>query len=147
VGLDEAAGTCTPTGTSGTWNAASGSSAGWQDWSVDLGAWAGESVEVSITYASDWATQNLGTFVDDITLPDGTTTSFESGFAGWSVPGAPAGSAANGNDWIVADATGFPVGTGITTPRSLLLGFGFEGIATPAERNEVMGRALEHLLE
>jgi len=29
----------------------------------------------------------------------------------------------------------------------LLLGFGFEGIATPAERNAVMGRALAHLLE
>jgi hypothetical protein len=140
--------TCTPTGTTGTWHAASGNSGGWQEWSVDLGEWADTgSVEVSITYASDWATQNLGTFVDDVTLPDGSSTSFESGFEGWTVSGAPPGSAANGNDWIVTDASGFPVGATISTPDSLLMGFGFEGIATPAERNEVMGRALEHLLE
>jgi hypothetical protein len=145
--LDEASGTCTPSGETGTWHAASGNSAGWQEWSVDLSAWAGGPVEVSISYASDWATQNLGTFVDDITLPDGTSTSFESGLEGWVVSGAPEGSAANGNDWIVTDASGFPVGAAISTPESLLLGFGFEGIATPAERNEVMGRALEHLLE
>jgi hypothetical protein len=145
--LDEASGACTPSGETGTWHAASGNSAGWQEWSVDLSAWAGGPVEVSISYASDWATQNLGTFVDDITLPDGTSTSFESGLEGWVVSGAPEGSAANGNDWIVTDASGFPVGAAISTPESLLLGFGFEGIATPAERNEVMGRALEHLLE
>ena len=144
---DAATETCTPTGTTGQWNAASGNSGGWQEWSVDLARWAGSSAEVSITYASDWGTQNLGTFVDDVTLPDGTSTSFESGLDGWSVPGAPTGSAANGNDWIVTSASGFPVGAGITTPDSLLLGFGFEGIATPAERNEVMGRALEHLLD
>lgn len=139
--------TCTASGETGEWHAASGSSSGWQEWSVDLGEWAGGQVEVSITYASDWATQNLGTFVDDVTLPDGSSTSFEAGLDGWEVPGAPPGSAANGNDWIVTDAGGFPVGAAISTPDSLLLGFGFEGIATPAERNEVMGRALEHLLD
>ncbi len=120
---------------------------GCQEWSVDLGAWQGGSVEVSISYVSDWATQNLGAFVDDVTLPDGTSTSFESGLEGWAVSGAPTGSAANGNDWLLTDASGFPVGAAISTPDSLLLGFGFEGIATPAERDEVMGRALEHLLE
>jgi hypothetical protein len=31
-------GTCSPTGSTGTWNAACGSSNGWQQWSVDLGA-------------------------------------------------------------------------------------------------------------
>ena len=61
--------------------------------------------------------------------------------------GAPPGNPANGNDWIVTDASGFPVGAAISTPRSLMFGFGFEGIATPGERNEVMGKALEHLLE
>jgi hypothetical protein len=33
------------------------------------------------------------------------------------------------------------------TPHSLLLGFGLEGDSTEAERNAVMGRALDHLLE
>ena len=121
--------------------------AGWQQWNVDLSNWAGGQVEVSITYASDWGTQGLGAFVDDVTLPDGSSTSFESGLEGWTVSGAPAGSAANGTDWVVTSASGFPVGAAITTPDSLLLGFGFEGIATAAERNEVMGRALQHLLD
>ena len=145
--FDEATETCTPTGTTGVWHAASGNSAGWQDWSVDLAAWAGSDVELSITYASDWGTQNLGAFVDDVTYPDQTTTSFETGLDGWTTPGAPSGSAANANDWVATDASGFPVGATITTPDSLLMGFGFEGIATPAARNEVMGRALEHLLD
>jgi hypothetical protein len=145
--FDEGSSTCTATGTTGSWHAASGNSAGWQNWAVDLGAWSGRSVEVSITYASDWGTQGLGTFVDDVTLPGGASTSFETGLDGWTVAGAPPGSAPNANDWEVTDAGGFPVGATITTPRSLLFGFGFEGIATAAERNEVMGRALDHLLE
>ena len=60
---------CTATGTTGAWNAASGNSAGWQQWSIDLSAYAGETVEISIAYASDWATQGIGVFLDDITLP------------------------------------------------------------------------------
>ncbi len=143
---DEAGG-CTPTGTTGEWNAASGNSGGWQEWSVDLSRWAGRSVEVSISYASDWGTQGLGAFVDDITLPDGTSTSFEDGLDGWRVSGAPQGSAANANDWIRTDASGFPVGASITTPRSILMGFGLEGISTEQERTAVMGRAMDHLLE
>lgn len=145
--FDAAAETCTPTGTTGAWHASSGNSGGWQEWSVDLGAWAGSDVELSITYASDWGTQNLGAFVDDVTYPDGTSTSFETGLEGWTTPGAPSGSAPNANDWIATDASGFPVGASISTPDSLLMGFGFEGIATQAARDEVMGRALEHLLD
>ncbi|GAA1729437.1 M14 family metallopeptidase [Isoptericola hypogeus] len=137
---------CTPTGTTGAWHAASGNSGGWQEWSIDLAEYAGETVEVSIAYASDWATQGIGVFLDDITLPDGTSTSFETGFDGWE-PGGPDTSGANINNFIRTDASGFPVGNAIATPHSLLLGFGLEGVSTPAERNEVMGRALDHLLD
>ena len=49
-----------------SWNAASRRSGGWEQWSVDLGAYAGKQVEVSIAYASDWSIQGLGAFVDDI---------------------------------------------------------------------------------
>jgi hypothetical protein len=104
-------------------------------------------VEISIAYASDWAVQNLGVFVDDVTLPDGTTTSFETGLDGWTVSGPPEGSAPNANDFIRTDASGFPVGNAIATPRSLLLGFGIEGVSSAGERNDVVGRALDHLLE
>src|SRR5688500_12378534 len=51
----DGANACTCTGTTGAWNAASGSSGGWQEWSSDLSAYAGESVEISIAYTSDWS--------------------------------------------------------------------------------------------
>ena len=91
--------------------------------------------------------QQLGVFLDDVTLPDGTSTSFEAGLDGWQVTGPPAGSGPNANNWIRTDATGFPVGSSISTPDSILMGFGFEGISTQASRNAVMGRALDHLLD
>jgi hypothetical protein len=137
---------CTPTGTTGEWHTASGNSGGWPQWRVDLSRWAGRTVEVSISYASDWGTQGLGAFIDDVVLPDGTSTSFENGLDGWTVSGAPPGSAANANDWVRTGATGFPVGASITTPRSILMGFGLEGISTERQRDTVMGRAMGHLL-
>jgi len=139
--------TCDPSGTTGAWHAASGNSAGWQQWRIDLSAYAGETVEISIAYASDWAFQNSGVFIDDVVLPDGTSTSFETGLDGWAVTGSPEGSAPNVNDFIRTDALGFPVGNSIATPHSLLLGFGLEGVSTADERNAVMGRALDHLLD
>ena len=123
-----------------------GHSNGWQQWAIDLSAYEGESVEISIAYASDWAVQNLGVFVDDVTLPDGTSTSFESGLEGWAVTGPPEGSGPNANNWVVTDPAGFPVGASITTPSSILMGYGFEGISTREQRKVVMGRALDHLL-
>ncbi len=143
----DGASACTSEGTTGVWNAASGNSAGWQQWRIDLSAYAGESVEISIAYASDWASQGIGVFIDDITLPDGTSTSFETGLDGWEITGPPEGSAPNVNDFIRTDASGFPVGNTIATPHSLLMGFGLEGVSTEAERNAVMERALDHLLE
>lgn len=145
---DGEAETCTPTGTTGSWNAASGNSGGWQQWSVDLSDWAGGEVEVSIAYASDWSVQQLGVFIDDIVVSTGEgSTSFEGGLDGWTVPGAPAGSAANANDWIRTDESGFPVGNSITTPSTVLMGFGIEGITGRDARADVMGRVLDHLLD
>ncbi|MCD5346059.1 M14 family metallopeptidase [Agromyces sp. S2-1-8] len=146
---DEAASTCEPTGTSGVWQAASGNSGGWQQWSVDLDAFAGGQVEVSIAYISDWSTQGLGVFVDDIEVSTGEgTTSFEGGdTGGWEVTGPPEGSAPNPNDFIVTTAAGFPEAAVVATPGSLMTGFGFEGIDDAGIRAEWMGRALEHLLD
>ena len=138
--------TCTSTGTTGSWNAASGGSGGWQQWRVDLSAWAGESVEVSIAYVSDWAIQGVGAFVDDITYPDGATESFESSLGGWVIAPAPPGSAANANTWVRTDASGFPVGNSITTPDTAILGFGLEGVTTAAKRAALMGAIMGHLL-
>jgi hypothetical protein len=114
---DNEDGTCSPSGTSGDWNAASGESGGYEQWRVDLGAWATEgSVEVSITYASDDLVQHPGVFVDDIVVSTGEgSTSFEADgntFDGWTVPGAPEGSEPNPNDWIVGTEADTPEDVG-----------------------------------
>ncbi len=138
--------TCTSTGTTGVWNAASGNSSGWQQWRIDLDTYATRTIEISIAYVSDWSVQNLGVFIDDVVLPDGTSTSFEADLGGWA-PGQPDSSGTNANNWIRTDDSGFPVGAAISTPDSLLFGFGFEGISTQDARNAVMRRALRHLLD
>ncbi|HEY3140181.1 MAG TPA: M14 family metallopeptidase [Acidimicrobiales bacterium] len=146
--LDSAAGTCTPTGTTGEWNASSGSSAGWQQWSVDLSPYAAAGqVEVSLTYISDFATQGLGVFIDDIAVSTGEgSTDFEADMAGWSAPGAPAGSAPNLNDFARITGANLPEGAVVATPSTLYMGFGFEGISDAATRVAVMGKAVEYLL-
>ena len=109
-------GTCTSTGTSGVWWAATGASDGWEQWAVDLSAWAGKQVEVSISYASDEIVQRTGVFVDDVVSSTGQgSTSFEADanpLDGWTIPGAPAGSPGNVNDWIVGTAADVPPSTG-----------------------------------
>jgi len=142
----DGSGACTPTGTTGQWNAATGRSNGWEQWSMDLSRYAGKQVEVSIAYASDWSTQGLGAFVDDTTVSTGETTSFEDGLGGWTAAGPPPGSGPNANNWERTTASGFPEGAAITTPWSIYLGFGVEGISTPASRNAVIGRSMGYLL-
>jgi murein tripeptide amidase MpaA len=141
-------GTCSPQGTTGngTWNAASGSSGGWEQWSIDLDAYAGKTVEISVAYISDWGTQNLGVFLDDFTWPGGSTSFEGTDTGGWTVTGPPEGSGPNANNFEITDAGGFPVGAAITTPKSLLMGYGFETISSPAERNAVMDRISSYLL-
>ena len=140
-------GTCSPTGSTGDWNAASGASGTWQQWQVDLAGYAGGQVEISIAYVSDWSVQGLGVFIDDIVVSTGEgTTSFESGTDGWTIPGQPAGSSPNPNDFIVTSAGGFPEGAVIATEDTLYMGFGFEGITDADKREVVMGEAMEYLL-
>lgn len=85
---------CKATGSTGGWNRFTGSSNGWQQVSVDLGAYAGKQVEVAVSYVSDPGTGGLGAFVDDTRLVVGGTPQgaegFETSLGPWSVPGAPA---------------------------------------------------------
>jgi hypothetical protein len=112
---DNGDGTCSPKGT-GDWWAASGASNGYEQWSFDLSPYAGKSVEVSISYASDQSVQARGLFVDDVVVSTGEgTTSFEPDgdtFDGWTVPGPPPGSPPNANDWIAGDASDAPPSPG-----------------------------------
>ncbi len=112
---------CDPKGTTGSFNAASGASDGYENWKVDLSAWKGKSVELAITVVSDDIYTYRGAFVDDITLTNGAqgATTFESGANGWTVLGPPADSAPNDNDWIVGGVADEPETTGDIVKRSL----------------------------
>jgi hypothetical protein len=138
---------CTATGTTGTWNAASGGSAGWQQWTVDLSAYAGGQVEVSLAYVSDWATQGLGVFLDDIEVSTGEgSTDFEADLGGWEVTGPPEGSAPNTNTFTRTTAAGFPEAAVVATEDTLYMGFGLEGITDASTRRQLLGRAVDYLL-
>jgi hypothetical protein len=139
---------CTNTGTTGSWNAATGNSGGFQDWEIDLTPYAGKQVEVSITYAQDFASAGLGAFVDAVqVLKDGAvaeTQGFESGLAPW-VAGPPPAGTENQAAWISRPAVGFIEGPGIATKDSLLWGFGLEGVSTRAERAALIKDAVTYL--
>jgi len=136
--------------TGAAWNASSGRSAGWEDWSIALGGYAGSQVEVSISYASDWSIQGLGAFVDDISVSHGGgTTSFEDDADptdGWAVTGPADGSGANPNNWIRSPSVGLQEGSAVATDDTLYFGFGLEGITDASARADVMARAIGHLL-
>ena len=96
---------CDPVGTSGEWHATSGTSDGWETWSVALADAGGapRQVEVSITYASDGFVQGRGVVIDEITVSTGQgSTGFEADgntLDGWTTPPAPEGSQPNQNTW------------------------------------------------
>jgi hypothetical protein len=142
--------TCTPTGSSGTWNAATGNSNGFKDWNVDLTPFAGRKVELSITYQTDPAVLGLGTFVDDVTITGGGQTlasaGFESGtLAPFQAGGPPPGSAALSRNWVASKSRGFEDGSGIRTSHSLLLGFGVEGVNGAPNRAKLLKDGLRML--
>jgi hypothetical protein len=154
--FDPNTGACSSTGTTGTWNAGNGGSGGWQQWSIDLAAFAGAQVEVSITVLSDWGLQLFpGVFIDDIVVSTGEgSTSFEDDadpMDGWVVPGAPQDpdgiEGVNTNDWIRRGGLGIAEGAAITTPSSVFLGWGFEGITGATTRNDVIDRIVDYLLD
>jgi hypothetical protein len=115
--------TCSPKGTTGDWYAASGTSDGYEEWVVDLSAYAGSDVEVSISYVSDESVQLSGVFVDDVVVSVGEgSTSFEEDgdtLDGWTFPGAPEGSPPNPNDWIVGTVEDVPATVGEIAEGSL----------------------------
>ncbi|HET6531935.1 MAG TPA: M14 family zinc carboxypeptidase [Actinoplanes sp.] len=137
---------CEPTGTTGEWHAATGTSNGWTEFDVDLSAYAGQQVEVSITYMSDWGTQGLGVFLDNVRVEvDGAVaaqTSFETDLGGWTVAGPPPGGL-NSTDWSRSQQA-FDNGAATTTRDTVFLGFGLEGLA-PADRIDLVKRSFRHL--
>ncbi|GAA3792289.1 M14 family metallopeptidase [Streptomyces coacervatus] len=136
---------CTATGTSGSWNSLTGASNGWQQVNYDLSAYAGKSVEVSISYVTDPGTGGHGVLADDASLVVGGTPTqtegFETSLGAWSVSGPPAGSPAVLKDWARTGAL-FKTYGAITTDRTVLLGFGLEHVTAAADRNALVKKAL-----
>ena len=90
-------------GTTGTWNSFTGSSGGWVPVAFDLSAYAGQQVELVVSYVTDPFTGGTGVMLDDTAWSSaaGATEAegFEAGLGAWAVLGAPAGSPGNAGDW------------------------------------------------
>ena len=124
-----------------------GNSDGWQQVNFDLSAYAGQQVEVSISYVTDPSTGGIGVVVDDTALVVGGAVTqhegFETGLGAWSVPGPPAGSPDVGVDFVRSEAL---LSGAVTTEDSVLLGFGLEQVESTDERAAIVKAAMEHLL-
>ncbi|MEJ2641119.1 MAG: immune inhibitor A [Desulfosarcinaceae bacterium] len=135
---------CNPTGRTGEWNAFTGNSNGWRQVTIDLSDYAGQKVDLYIGYVSDWGTQGLGVFVDDIELGGNPPQDFEAGLDPWE-PTSTEGNLPY-NNWIRMTGAGFSEGPVIRTESSVLMGFGFEAIAGAETRGEVMQRVMDYLI-
>jgi Immune inhibitor A peptidase M6 len=135
---------CASTGTTGSWNAMTGNSGGWQQAAFDLSAYAGGQVEVSISYVTDASIGGVGAFIDDTSVVVGGTVreaeGFETGLGPWTVPGPPPGSPPGGGDFQRSQAM---LTSAVTTADTVLFGFGVEQVGSGAERAALLGRALE----
>jgi Zinc carboxypeptidase/Immune inhibitor A-like, MAM domain len=140
--------TCTPTGTTGEWWAATGSSGGWQHWKIDLSRYAGRKVEVAIVVATDWASGNLGAWVDDASISVGgsevSSTSFETDTGVWNIGPAPAGTPNPDPNWTRTTEQ-FQEGAVVGTDHTVYAGFEPATIKTPGERASFFKEVLEHL--
>jgi murein tripeptide amidase MpaA len=148
---------CNPTGTSGSWNAATGNSGGWQEWSLPIpAAYAGKNVEISVSVVSDPATLGLGVWLDELrvvnsgdTPIDSADPSFEAGLGGWTLPGppAPAGPAgqSDATGWVRAQSAPFVEAPVVTTTDTVYTGFAFEAITGATNRAAFMQAVLTHL--
>ena len=148
---DDVGDDCAPTGTTGEWNAASnGDSGDWQQWRSTWPARADASasrVEVSISYASDWATQGLGVFVDDIARCRRSDAAWQhvvrDRHRRLGCPGAR-GERPEREHWAITDSAGFPEGA-TSRARTPPLGLRPRGRTGAATRNALMARAIDYL--
>jgi hypothetical protein len=116
-------------------------------WSVDLSAYAGKQVEVSITVATDPASLGLGACVDDWKIEAGGATVSSGGFEadddGWTIGPPPEGTLNPENGWGRAQES-FKEGGVVGTKDSVYTGFGFEGL-NASSRNRFMGAVMRYL--
>ncbi|MBT2456396.1 M14 family metallopeptidase [Streptomyces sp. ISL-86] len=146
--LTVASGGCTAQGTSGSWNSFTGSSGGWKQVSFDLSAYAGKSVEVSLSYVTDPGSGGRGVFADEARLSVGGTDQaaegFETSLGAWTAQGSPAGSPEVPGDWARTGEL-FKSYASVTTRNTVLLGFGLEHVPAAADRAVLVSKALRSL--
>jgi hypothetical protein len=136
---------CQPFGSTGEWHAFTGDSNGWKQVRMDLSAYAGQTVELYISYASDWTLQKLGVFIDDITLGETETQTFETVYPSWTVTIPPGGDA--DNNWEIITKNKLSEGPIVRTADSIYFGFGFEAIDDEKKRDLIMQRAMDYLMQ
>ncbi|MEU9038921.1 M14 family zinc carboxypeptidase [Streptomyces sp. NPDC048352] len=142
------AGGCTAAGTSGAWNSFTGSSGGWKQVAFDLSAYAGKTVEVSLSYITDPGSGGRGVFADEARVSvggaDQPAEGFETSLGAWTAQASPAGSPDVPGDW---SRTGelFKSYAAVTTRDTVLLGFGLEHVPAAADRAVIVGKALRSL--
>ena len=122
----------------------------WQQVAFDLSAYAGGSVEVSYQLRDrSGRSGGIGVFVDDTRVTTTAGVLDADGFEGptslWTIQGAPVGSPPNQGDFVISTVL-VEVAASVTTADSVLLGFGIEQLATPAEQADVLGRIIGYLL-
>ncbi|BCL31441.1 M14 family zinc carboxypeptidase [Streptomyces aurantiacus] len=146
--LTRGEGGCVPTGTSGSWNSFTGDSDGWQQVEFDLSAYAGKTVEVSLSYITDPGSGGHGVLADNTSVVTGGTAAgtegFETSLGAWKVAGPPAGSPAVIQDWGISGEL-FKTYGAVTTRDTVLFGFGLEHVTTAADRTALLGKALAAL--
>ena len=113
--------------------------------SVDLTPYAGKQVELSISYASDWGDAGPRCVRrrhhgrrghDGADVVRDRPRRLDGGRCAGRLGGERA------NDWI-RTTTAFDEGAGVTTPDTVYVGFGAEGLTTQAMRNDLVRRSLD----
>lgn len=141
---------CTAPGSTGSWNAITGSTGGWRQVAYDPAPYVGKHVELSISYVTDPSTGLVGAFVDDTKIVVNGSVASADGFEGatstWSIGGPPAGSPPNAGNWQFGTAGLLNVNAGTSTKDTLLLGFGLEQLASDADKTALMKKAIGGLL-
>ncbi|CAL9555108.1 hypothetical protein SUDANB6_04545 [Streptomyces sp. enrichment culture] len=139
---------CTARGTSGAWHSLTGSSGGWRQVEFDLSAYAGQKVELSLSYVTDSGTGGRGVLADEASLVVGGTAveteGFETSLGAWRTAGPPPGSPAVPKDWA-RTGTLFRTYGAVTTRDTVLLGFGLEHLPSEAGRAALLRKAFTAL--
>ena len=132
-----------------------GDSAGWDQLHYDLSAYAGQQVEVSISYVTDFAVSGIiGVQVDDVQLTNNGVstplTGFEAGdLDGFTTPAAPRGECPTlRRTWAAVGTIDLPgeESAGVVTTDTVILPFGLEQITDTAIRDDIVGDAMRWLL-